>query len=264
MKFTIITPSFESAGYLDRCVRSVLQQREAGVAVEYLVLDGGSRDGTLEILEGYGDAIDRVVSEPDRGPADAINKGLALATGDMIAWLNADDEYMPGTLARVADVMHRHPAAPFCFGHCPIIDETGQEIRRGVTRVKRACYPISSRFTFQCINYISQPAMFFRKSALDQAGPLRLDLKAAWDYEFLLRLWRQGRGVTIPDPPLAAFRWTAGSISGQHFRLQFEEEFQAAKADAGTLRLQTLLHFGVKWGIIGLYSRMTRRGGGPA
>lgn len=259
MKFTVITPSYHSAAYLDRCVKSVLAQRMEGVDVEYFVMDGGSKDGTLEILRGHGTAIDRVVSEPDQGPADAINKGFALATGDVVAWLNADDEYAPGALARVAEVMTRHPEAPFCFGHCPIIDESGQEIRKGVTRVKRACYPISSRFTFQCINFISQPAMFFRKAAQEQAGLLRLDLKAAWDYEFLLRLWRQGKGVAIPDPPLASFRWTAGSISGQHFRLQFDEEYQAAKADAGKWRLQTLMHWGVKWGIIGMYSLMTRR-----
>ncbi len=262
MKFTVITPSYQSAPYLDRCVRSVLAQRCEGIEVEYLVMDGGSTDGTLDLLSGYGDRIDRVISEADRGPADAINKGFALAAGDIIGWLNADDEYMPGTLARVAEGMDRHPEAPFCFGHCPIIDEAGREIRKGVTLVKRACYPISSRFTFQCINYISQPAMFFRKSSMDKAGPLRLDLKAAWDYEFLLRLWRQGRGVPIADPPLAAFRWTPGSISGQHFRLQFEEEYQAAKADAGAWSLQTLLHFGVKWGIIGMYSLMTRSRGG--
>lgn len=259
MKFTVITPSYQSASYLDRCVRSVLSQRSGAVDLEYLILDGGSTDGSLEILAGYGEAITRVISGPDRGPADAINKGLSLAQGEVIGWLNADDEYLPGTLERVADCFARHPEAPFCFGHCPIIGESGQEIRKGVTRVKRAFYPVSSRFTFQCINYISQPAMFFRKTAFEAAGPLRLDLKAAWDYEFLLRLWRQGRGVTIPDPPLARFRWTPGSISGQHFRRQFEEEFQAAKQDAGTVSLQTLLHLGVKWGIIGLYSLMTRR-----
>lgn len=258
MNFSVITPSYQSAVYLDRCVQSVLQQRDAGVVLEYLVLDGGSDDGSLDLLSGYGRTIDRVVSEPDQGPADAINKGFALAGGDIIAWLNADDEYTPGALARVAEVMAQHPEAPFCFGHCPIVDASGQEIRKGVTRVKRACYPVSSRFTFQCINYISQPAMFFRKSALENAGPLRLDLKAAWDYEFLLRLWRQGRGVPIPDPPLARFRWTPGSISGQHFRRQFDEEYQAAKADAGAFSLQTLLHFGVKWGIIGMYALMTR------
>jgi len=262
MKFTVITPSYHSAPYLNRCIRSVLAQRGDGIEVEYLVMDGGSTDGSLEILSGYGNSITRVISEPDRGPADAINKGFALATGDIVAWLNADDEYMPGTLARVAEVMARNPEAPFCFGHCPIIDESGQEIRKGVTRVKRACYPISSRFTFQCINYISQPAMFFRKSALEKAGPLRLDLKAAWDYEFLLRLWRQGRGIPISDPPIAAFRWTPGSISGQHFRRQFDEEYQTAKADAGALSPQSLLHCGVKWGIIGMYSLMNRKGGG--
>jgi glycosyltransferase involved in cell wall biosynthesis len=261
MNFTVITPSYQSAPYVSRCIRSVLRQREEGVNVEYLFIDGGSTDGTMEILAEYAGEIDHVVSEPDNGPAHAINKGFSIASGDVISWLNADDEYTPGALARVAEIMKNHSENPFCFGHCPIIDDTGTEIRKTVTRVKKACYPVSSRFVFQCINYISQPAMFFRKEALEKAGPLRLDLKAAWDYEFLLRLWRQGRGLPVSCPPLARFRWTSGSISGQNFRRQFEEEFQAAKEDAGAFSPQTFLHFGVKWGIIGMYSLMSRFSG---
>ena len=264
MRVTVITPCFNAERFIDRCLDSVLSQAGEGVAVESIVMDGGSTDSTVARVRGRGDAVHTLVSEPDQGPADAINKGFSLASGEIIAWLNADDEYTPGALARVVDVMQANPEAPFCFGHCPVIDAQGTEIRKGVTRVKRACYPVSSRFTFQCINYISQPAMFFRKGALDRAGPLRLDLKAAWDYEFLLRLWRQGKGVPVADPPLARFRWTPDSISGQHFRQQFDEEFRAAKADAGTWRLQTLIHFGVKWGIIGMYSLMTRGEGQDA
>lgn len=259
MKFSVITPAFNSRRFLENGVCSVIAQRGGGVEVELIVVDGGSTDGSLELLASFGDAVDRVISESDQGPADAINKGFALASGDVVAWLNADDRYRPGALMRVAEQMRAYPDAAFVFGHCPIVDVEGREIRKGITRFKEAFFPISSRFTFQCINYLSQPACFFRRSAVQAVGPLRLDLKAAWDYEFLLRIWRQGRGVRLPEPALAEFCWHEGSISGQHFRRQFDEEFQAASADAGALSLQTLLHWGVKWGIIGAYSVMERQ-----
>jgi glycosyltransferase involved in cell wall biosynthesis len=259
MKFSIITPCYQAERYIRDCVDSVVAQRADGIELEYRVLDGGSTDKTLAILNGYGDQIDSVISEADQGPADAINKGFTLATGDIVAWLNADDVYTPGILKRVEEAFLANPQASFVFGHCPIVDEQDMEIRKFITRFKECFFPFSSRFVFQCINYISQPACFFRRSAVEAAGPLRLDIQAAWDYDFLLRMWRQGKGVRIPNPPLAQFRWHEGSISGQHFRTQFEEEFQLAKTDAGTVSLQTLLHWGVKCGIIGAYSMMERR-----
>lgn len=260
LKISLITPNFNGARYLEACLQSVQAQRRDGVDLEFLVMDGGSRDGSLDILHRHCADIDVLVSEPDQGPASAINKGLARATGDVVGWLNADDYLFPGALARVRDTMARHPAAALCFGRCPIVDEGGAEIRRGITRFKEGFYPISFRFVFQCINYLSQPATFFRRTAVQAAGPLREDLRAAFDYEFFLRLWRQGGAVQVPGPePLAAFRWHPQSISGQHFARQFREEYEAARADAGRFSLQTLIHWGVRWGIVGSYALMARR-----
>jgi glycosyltransferase involved in cell wall biosynthesis len=95
MKFSIITPCYNGERYIDRCVTSVLAQREAGVDLQYTVMDACSTDATLERLRTYGAAIDRIKSEPDRGPADAINKGIALSDGEIVGWLNADDTYEP-------------------------------------------------------------------------------------------------------------------------------------------------------------------------
>lgn len=259
MKVSVIMPNYNGARFLDATVRSILAQREPGLELEFIVVDGASTDGSRALLEPYRSDFTHFISEPDQGAASAINKGFRLATGDIVAWLNSDDLYEPGALRRVAACMAGHPRAALCFGHCPIIDEEGREIRRGVTRFKECCFPFSCRFVIQSINYISQPAMFFRRSALLAAGGLREALTMAWDYDLILRLWRQGGGVWVRGAPLARFRWHPGTLSGRHFRRQFEEELQAAIADAGRWSPQALLHRGVRWGIVTLYSRMNRR-----
>lgn len=255
-RFSIITPNYNSGAFLEDTLRSVISQDCEEVELEYIVVDGGSTDNSHEILARYEGNIDHLLVEPDTGPANAINKGLRLATGDVVAWLNADDYYYPGALKRVKERLETASDAAFCFGSCPIVDHHGQEIRQGITRFKEFFFPVSSRFVYQCINYISQPAMFFRYSALNDAGYLREDMVAAWDYEFLLRLWRQGKGLCIQEEPLSAFRWHEQSISGQHFSVQFKEEYEAARLDAGWFSLQTFIHLFVRWGIVGAYSAM--------
>ncbi|HMP98042.1 MAG TPA: glycosyltransferase family 2 protein, partial [Kiritimatiellia bacterium] len=204
---TVITPNWNGERFLERTLESIREQRNRGVALEYIVVDGGSTDRSREILAAYRDAIDVLIVEPDQGPASAINKGLRRANGDVVAWLNADDVYAPDALTRVVAACAAFPERALGFGRCRIIDEEDREIRRGITRFKEAFFPFSSRFTIQCINYISQPAMFFRREAMLRVGGLREDLKAAWDYEYILRLWRCGGGFVIPGPPLADFRW---------------------------------------------------------
>jgi glycosyltransferase involved in cell wall biosynthesis len=256
MKFTIITPNKNGSRFLEEAIRSILAQKAPGVDLEYIVIDGGSTDDSLEITRRYEKDISKIISEQDRGPVSAINKGLRLASGEIVAWLNADDRYHPGALSRVAQTMATHPDKALCFGACRIIDVEGKEIRRGITRFKEFFFPFSSRFTIQCLNYISQPAMFFRRRALEAAGFLCEDMVAAWDYDFILRLWRQGEAVQVPGEPLADFRWHKGSISGRKFSLQFMEEFNIAARDAGLLAPQTWIHWLVRWGIVGIYTVM--------
>ena len=257
MKISVITPCFNSAAYIGETLDSVLTQEDGSFELEYIVVDGASTDGTLDVLERYRDRLAVVVSEPDQGPADAINKGFGMATGDLICWLNADDIYQAGALARVAAYFAENPDTAMLFGHCPIVNEQGQEIRKGITRFKEFFYPLSSRFTFQCINYISQPATFYNRQAVERAGALRLDMVAAWDYAFFLGMWKQGPVRRLDRPPLAAFRWHPRSISGVNFAKQFKEEFEAACEDAGKVSLQAMAHWFVRWGIVGCYSLMS-------
>lgn len=256
MRFSIITANYNGGRFLEQTLRSVIDQTEQGIDLEYILIDGGSTDNSQEIIRQYAQKISHTIIEPDTGPANAINKGLRLATGDVIAWLNADDLYYPGTLERVRRSLACLPDAALCFGKCPIIDEQGREIRTGITCFKESLYPFSSRFTYQCINYLSQPALFFRRQAAEQAGLLSEKMVAGWDYDFILRLWHSGDAVQVAGSPLAAFRWHEASISGQHFHIQFQEEYLAAKADAGAFSLQTLLHFFVRRGIVGAYMVM--------
>lgn len=260
MRFSIITPNKNGARYLEQAIQSVLRQRQEGLDVEYIVLDGGSTDASPVILSRYKKDISRIIFEADSGPAAAINKGLKVATGEIISWLNADDLYHPGALIRVLETFSRHPDRALCFGACRIIDEKGQEIRKAITRFKELFFPLSSRFTIQCINYISQPAMFFRRRALQTTGLLRDGLVAAWDYDLTLRLWRQGGGARVYGPPLADFRWHPESISARRFRLQFKEEFDVAVRDSGRLAPQAWIHGLVRWGIVGSYTLMAMYG----
>lgn len=266
VKISVVTPNFNGGAHLEKAIESVFVQQGGSFELEHIIVDGGSTDRSLEIVERHRENIATLISEKDRGPADAINKGLARAGGDILCWLNADDYYFPGALKRVVETMRENPGRTIAFGHCPIVDEEGREIRRAITRFKELFYPLSSRFAVQCVNYVSQPAMFFRREAFEQAGPLRTDMVAAWDYDFLLRLWRHGGAVRIGRPPLAAFRWHEASISGRNFRAQFREDWQAAADDAGRLSPQALFHLGAWGGTVLVYSlmaRLRRRKGRP-
>ncbi|RUM46090.1 MAG: hypothetical protein DSY80_02630 [Desulfocapsa sp.] len=256
MRFSIITPNFNGDRFLEQTIKSVLCQRDDAIELEYIVIDGNSTDQSCEILEQYAADIDILVIEDDTGPANAINKGFSLATGEIVAWLNADDIYYPGTLKRVQQAMEQNPKAAMYFGGCTIVDEQGNEARSVITNIKELFYPLSSRFVFQCINYLSQPAVFFNRHLCVQAGELREDMIAAWDYEFLLRLWHTGKSCQIKGSPVSAFRWHEQSISGQNFSVQFKEEYEAARDDAGRFSFQAFLHFFVRWGIVGTYSLM--------
>ena len=131
MRFSVITPNYNSAAYLEQTIQSVLKQRR-DVELEYIIVDGGSRDGSIDIINQYRTELAHCIIEPDNGPADAINKGFALATGEVVSWLNGDDLYYANTLARIQAAMDKSTEASMFFGGCPIIDEQGLEIRSNI------------------------------------------------------------------------------------------------------------------------------------
>jgi glycosyltransferase involved in cell wall biosynthesis len=259
LRFSVITANYNGGAFLEKTILSILAQKHPSVELEYIVVDGKSTDNSPDIIRRYADEIDCCIMEADTGPAHAINKGFAAATGEIVSWLNADDLYFEDTLLRIKSTMTQHPAAAFCFGRCMIIDRKDNEIRKFITRFKELFFPFSSRFTFQCINYISQPALFFRRSAMKRAGFLDEKLVAAWDYDYFIRLWRQGKGVRVEGSPLAGFRWHEESIGSQNFQVQFKEELNSAVNDAGHFSLQAFLHHFVRWTIVGIYTMMQKQ-----
>jgi glycosyltransferase involved in cell wall biosynthesis len=221
IKFSIITPSFNQAQFIDRAVLSVLNQR-GDFDLEYRVLDGGSTDGTLAILRRYESQL-AWTSEPDNGQVDAINKGLKAATGDLVGWLNSDDIFLPGALQKVVTVFSEHPEIEWVHGCCEIIAQNGRPIRRWVSAYKNFR---ARRHSFEHLlteNYVSQMTTFWRRRVHDEIGYLDASLRYAFDYDFWLRLARRGAPIFLDDR-IACFRWYATSKSGSNFEAQFRED----------------------------------------
>jgi glycosyltransferase involved in cell wall biosynthesis len=174
---SIVTPSLDQASFLEAAIQSVLQQRCE--QVEYCVVDGGSRDASVEILARHGGAI-RWISEPDRGQADAIAKGIRMTRGAVLGWLNADDFYSPGALREVARHFHIDPDLMLLYGKAHHVDEEARFLED---------YP-SREFDLAALAYhcfICQPACFFRRSLLDAAGGLDTALQYAMDLDLWIR-----------------------------------------------------------------------------
>jgi glycosyltransferase involved in cell wall biosynthesis len=238
MRLTIITPSFNQAPFVERTIASILDQGYPDL--EYIVMDGGSTDGTVEILNRYSDLL-VWRSEPDNGQSDAINKGLRMATGDVVAFLNSDDTYAPGALAKVAGYFERHPDMQWAYGKCRIIDEQDREIRRPITLYKNLLLRSYSYRKLLAENFISQPATFWRRGLHDEVGYLNEDEHYVMDYEFWLRLGRLHPAGVIPDY-LANFRMYDDSKSGSLSNPQFQDELRVAKAFSNGDRLPILVH----------------------
>ena len=229
--FTIVTPCLNGAATLREALDSVRDQAYPA-EIEHVVVDGGSTDGTLEILEeqqqAAGEARLRYLSEPDRGLSDAVNKGIRMARGDVIGWLNADDVYQPGALARVGKAFAERPEALWATGPCLIVGADGEEIRGAVTRYKNLFLRRYSYRLHLVQNFVSCPSTFVRRDAFDRIGMLDERFKYSMDYDLWLRLGRLQPPVLLHEP-LAAFRMAEGSLSMTGFERQFAEHAQNAR-----------------------------------
>lgn len=223
MKFSVVTISFNQGEFLEQAIRSVLEQ---DVDLEYIIVDPGSTDGSREIIERYRDRIDHIVFEPDKGPADGLNKGLALASGDVLACLNSDDFYLPGGLLRAQRQIERNPEAGAWIGAGKIVDRDG--------RVIKGCY--SNRFSprLYALRYAVaiHQATFYAREAFEAAGGFNRENRASWDGEILYWIMRKGFRVSRNFEQIGGFRIYDESLtgSGQLFE-QLKQDYARLQSD---------------------------------
>jgi len=205
VKISVVTPSFNQGPFIEQTIESVLSQKACFSDFEYIVMDGGSTDETLQILKKYHQCF-AWTSEPDHGQAHAVNKGIQCAKGDIIGWLNSDDIYYPGILKTVSDFFEANPGVDVLYGDAALIDGQGKPFGRYLTekfslrRLKARCF-------------ISQPAAFFRSSAILKYGLLNESLDFCMDYEYWLRLALSGACFAYLPQKLAAARVHSGAKS---------------------------------------------------
>jgi len=210
--FSIVTPSLNQGRFLQTCIDSVAGQNWPNY--EHFVIDGGSSDDTLTILERNKSRLAGFVSEPDQGAADAINKGLARCTGDIVVWLNADDFFLPGAFEKVAEAWRANPNAGFWFGNGLRVDERGET--KAVFNPHRILYNHSA--LVEGVDYILQPATFINSSVLSKAGYLNTNLRWSFDWDLWLRLAALAPPATIQAQLAASREWEATLTASGSFR----------------------------------------------
>lgn len=199
-KISVIIPSLNHGRFLEQCLESVIEQKYPNL--ELIVMDGGSTDETRAIIQRYARHLTYQVSEKDDGQSDAINKGFARASGDLVAWLNADDFYLPNGLQAVAETYRSQPGAPFYFGDGVRVNEAGTT-RGGFFPNGRVAF-IREALIFG-LNYLLQPSVFINREALAKAGYLDPTLRYGMDTDLWIRLSAEKPPVPIPHQ-LAATR----------------------------------------------------------
>jgi glycosyltransferase involved in cell wall biosynthesis len=226
---SVVTPSLNMAGFLGQAVESVLSQDYP--RIEYLVMDGGSTDGSVELLEGYGDRL-RFVSGPDGGQAEAINRGFRETSGEIFAFLNADDAYLPGAVTRAVRGFLDKPGMAVVYGEGLHVDEEGEPVDLYPT------LPFDPEALMRG-SFICQPAAFISRSALQRVGPLDTRLRVAMDYDLWIRLSRLFDFAKV-DETLATSRMHAKAKTTAIRRTAYREGIALAKRHFGYVPLDWL------------------------
>lgn len=221
-KISLITPTFNQSQFIYQTIQSVLTQQYPNL--EYIIMDGGSTDGTLKILNKYNKDL-KWFSEKDRGQSHALNKALKMVSGDIIGYVNSDDCLLPGSLNKIADFFVKSDNAYWVTGKCRIIDENEHEVRKIVTAYKNIFLKYFRNMnTNLVVQFISQPATFWRRSVLEKIGYFDEKLYYDMDYDYWLRMWQKYKLYFI-DSYLASYRIHKDSKAMMSPIKQFEIEY---------------------------------------
>ncbi|MCZ2128039.1 MAG: glycosyltransferase [Anaerolineales bacterium] len=224
---SIITPSFNQAPYLEATILSVLEQTYP--RIEYIVVDGGSTDGSLDVIKKHEGRISAWVSEKDQGQTDAINKGFARARGDILAWLNSDDTYAhPNVVAEAAQFLDENPAVGMAYADCNFINEAGEVI--GAFAARQTDYQKLRRGYV----HIPQQTTFFRASLWREVAPLDPSFYFAMDYDLWTRLARRAPLRYLPNRTWANFRIHASSKTNVNDMRGWQEMLRVHYRDGGS------------------------------
>jgi len=233
MTFSIITITFNSREFLEETIQSVLSQAED---FEYIIIDGGSTDGTLDIIVRYAatDARIRWISEPDGGISDAFNKGIARAQGEIVGILNSDDTYLPGALEAVAKAYRLHP-------ECDVFHGDMLRLQGGTTLFRLAPPDVESHIWREMP--VNHPATFVTRRAYGKVGGFDVAIRIAMDYDVVLRLYKSGCLFHYIGSPLAAMRYGGASDAKN---MEALKEVRAIAIKEGSPRLRAWFWFGYK------------------
>lgn len=223
-RISIITPSFNQANFIEKTIRSVLDQKYPNL--EYIVMDGESTDGTIEILKKWGKKI-IWYSRKDNGQSDAINKGIKLATGEIIGYLNSDDLLLKNSLFRIFQAF-KDKNVNWVTGNCKIINEKDREVRSYITAYKKFLLKFINKNFLLVINPISQPGSFWRREVTDKIGQFNKEEHLCMDYDYWLRMINFYKLTYIKDN-LSAFRVHESSKSSRRLVDHFRDELSVAK-----------------------------------
>jgi glycosyltransferase involved in cell wall biosynthesis len=199
---SVVTPSLNQGDFIEETILSVLDQNYPNL--EYIVIDGGSKDKTIKILKKYHRKI-KWKSSRDKGQADAINKGMRMATGEILCYLNSDDILLKDSLITVGKLFATQPNIQWLAGRCSIIDHKSKEVRKAITCYKNLLLKTRSKKIFLITDFISQPAVFWRRELVNIIGLFDATLHYVMDYDYWLRLWKISNPFFM-DRNLAEFR----------------------------------------------------------
>lgn len=239
VKISVITPSYNQGRFIADAIESVNNQDYPDK--EHIIVDAQSTDETLDVIKRYAHLPHlKWISEPDKGQSDAINKGFKMASGDVVAWLNTDDYYLPETFSKVANFFSQSPETDVIYGDTLLVDEAKSPLR-----VKKDhAFDYGVLLYYGC--YIESTTTFFRKVIIDTNHLIDISYKLCMDYEYFVRLSKLGYQFKYIPAALAAFRWHETNLSVLYPQRRREEtvkiKHQYGYKVTNHLRLQTFLH----------------------